>query len=126
MLPHCILNDSYFVVTFKKNRISENRVLADIINDIILNKDDACTQELNAADLKESENVQMKAYRGVPLNDLVALFKHDSGKFYYLLDTNKTLLENFTRKTIVEYPTIVVILRHLLKDYVIQDETTKG
>jgi len=125
VLPYCSKNnynekiessDLYFTNIFKKNRISENMILGEIIQEIISNH--KSPQQLAES---QSEELLVTAYTQAHKDEIIALFRHDSGRFYYLLDLSKSLLENFTFKTIVEYPTIVVTLLTFLHEYPIEN-----
>lgn len=113
--------DAFHSFTFKRSRISETQILGEVIQYII--SGDICRDAPESDKLKDSTIPQMTAYITAPKENIVALFKHDSGKFHYLLNTSLTLTENFAHKTIVEYPTIVVILQQFLSNYVIQTDT---
>ena len=100
-----------FSVTFKKNRINENSILKSLIIDLIQSEEWKNNSEY------ENIDVSSRHYKDTLLEQIVVLFKHDSGKFYYKLDVNKSLLENFANKTIVEYPTLVIILQKYIDNY---------
>ncbi|KAI2798706.1 hypothetical protein RDWZM_000173 [Blomia tropicalis] len=122
ILPYCISTEqlsshhvSYNSMIFKRSRISENKSLIEAINEFAFKQPAVNVNQHKQQDSSPTKE-QLMAYLENE-NNIVALFKHDSGKFYYPLDLTKTLLDNFANKTIVEYPTIVVILRQYLSQY---------
>lgn len=118
IMPCCTVQsdcgDSSTTVQFRKCRVSEKTILRQLVVDIL-------TSHEWKADLEEKyTNVNVINYASHTIDNIHVLFKHDSGKFYHLLDCNRSLADNFANRTIVEYPTFVIIVKNTLNNYCIK------
>nr|XP_020650712.1 box C/D snoRNA protein 1 isoform X2 [Pogona vitticeps] len=97
---------------FTEKRVPDDKPLCDILKPYV--------------DPQESDPVirqRLKIYTMSPQSDIQILMKvenrpHNSTR-YEELDVNKGLLDNLKGKTVVEYPTVLVVLQKLKTDMVI-------
>lgn len=71
--------------------------------------------------LKENENKQLDFYRAEGANNLRVLLKAEGLKKcssrFHEMDIQKSLKSNLSRKTIIEFPTIMVVINHSADDF---------
>lgn len=119
--PNCQSKNEASVcqLCFKCNRISENRLLADIVQEIIdqpnsivnnnnddNDDDDQCIDRIDEFDFTPYRNQEYQI-----------LLKHKSGRHYYRLQREWTLKRNLEDKSIVEYPILVIVLAEFVHNY---------
>ncbi|XP_053549867.1 box C/D snoRNA protein 1 [Bombina bombina] len=102
---------------YTEKRVPDNKTLHKILETYIdpADSDPVFRQRLKAyinspSDVKVFVKVEQRAHKSVR---------------YYELDSSKTLLENLKNKTIIEYPTLHVVLQESAKDYVVLDQESK-
>lgn len=112
-----ILSDDLVVshteMTFLKTRISENTTLLSLISEFI---------ETNNSEENLERDRKLFLYRNSGIEGISILFKDESReqkeRLYFDLDFNKTIKENLRGKTVIEFPTFLVILnkfKHLFE-----------
>ncbi|OTF69483.1 box C/D snoRNA protein 1-like protein [Euroglyphus maynei] len=106
-------SDSYRLLCFKRNRISENRRLIDIVQDII-DQPSSLINDNDAMDMNQIDEFVFSPYQNQKYQ---IFFKHKSGRYYHPLQPEWTLRRNFEDKTIVEYPTLIIVLQEFAHNY---------
>uniref|UniRef100_H3BCV8 Box C/D snoRNA protein 1 n=1 Tax=Latimeria chalumnae TaxID=7897 RepID=H3BCV8_LATCH len=97
---------------YTEKRVPDNRTLEEVLKPY-----------LHSTESDPVVRQKLKAYMCCPFREVkmfmkVANRKQNSVR-YSELDSNKTLLENLRNKTIIEYPTIHVVLKDYSKDYIV-------
>lgn len=88
-------------VCFLKHRVCENTKLSDIISELIESKDST------------EKNRKLDSYRKTGPEGIHVLFRDESRtskRKYYELDVNKSIKDNLKDKTVIEFPTFLVVL----------------
>lgn len=119
--------DTYFCSFF---RVLDTIRLGDLVHGILdpINTTEKCTKDDNEntrAILQE----RLQYYRAAELTGIKVLLKAERVKKsvsrFYELDLTMTLRENFSHKTIIEFPTLYVILKDHSDMYEIVDSGKK-
>uniref|UniRef100_A0A1A7XTV2 Box C/D snoRNA protein 1 n=1 Tax=Iconisemion striatum TaxID=60296 RepID=A0A1A7XTV2_9TELE len=95
---------------FSKRRVSEDQTLIQIL-----------TAYIHPTESDPVTRQKLKMYVNYPFNHVKVFMKAEGRKAnsvrYHELDINKSLRENLSYKTLIEYPVLYVVLRDYWKDF---------
>ncbi|KAF7490059.1 Box C/D snoRNA protein 1 [Sarcoptes scabiei] len=112
--------NKFKTIRIKRNRISENLQLSTIINEMISTKEwlkQLDDDDESVIDLESNEFDSMKLYRESPNNIIALLQPHSANVSFSKMNLDQSLRKNLFDKTIIEYPTIIVVIEKFLTNY---------
>ncbi|XP_033228247.1 MATH and LRR domain-containing protein PFE0570w [Belonocnema kinseyi] len=111
-------------IKWTTQRASENARLSVLLENLV-NPEMKSGEDPEVLSLKRLLRSKLQFYRSAGLNGIKVLLKSEkvykSNSRFFELDTTLTLQENFEQRTIIEFPTLYVILSHNSDMYEIID-----